>query len=308
MKTPPPDPAGKSARPELYPVVPLHGEGPQLRPKTAGRFRHEYHHVYAEAHGAALFMDVFHPPRPNGLGIIDVVSTAWHSGRAQIYEHLGLGIYDTLCDQGYTVFALCPGSATQYTALQLAQHVRAGIRYIKARHETWQIAPHRLGLFGASAGGHLAALAALQPEDPHLATRNPFLKLDTRVAAVALFFAPADLLDFWGQPLVVEVIAGRPVPKLIFEDGISSHSPEEIRTRLREISPAHLVIQSPPPCLLFHGDADPLVPLEQSERLVDHLRSAGGSVKLRVKAGGGHPWPNIAAEAREAGEWFRELL
>ncbi|MCC6142749.1 MAG: prolyl oligopeptidase family serine peptidase [Candidatus Hydrogenedentes bacterium] len=302
-----PSPPGSRPVP-LYPAVPLYGGGASLRPKCRGAWIHTMNHVYAEAHGAGLFMDIFQPASPNGLAIIDVVSTAWHSGRAQIYEHVGLGVYDALCDAGFTVFALCPGSATQYSALQMAHHVRAGIRYLKVNHDRWSIAPDRLGLLGASAGGHLAALAALQPESAHDATRNPFLKFNTCVAAVCLFFAPTDLLDFAGSPFVSDEIAGRQIPRLLIDEDLPTPDAAAVTEGLAAISPARLAITAPPPFLVFHGDEDPLVPLEQSEKLVDALRKAGGQAELRVKKGGAHPWPTVAHEVRAAADWFLGLL
>ena len=62
------------------------------------------------------------------------------------------------------------------------------------------------------------------------------------------------------------------------------------------------------PFLLIHGDADPLVPLQQSHRMVEALKEAGGSVELIVKKGGGHPWPTLPEEVKIMADWFDQHL
>src|SRR5512140_1155137 len=85
--------------------------------------------VYGEVHGTGLLMDVFTPKaKTNGLAIIDVVSGAWHSDRGKIREHTLAQVYTIYCGRGYTVFAIRPGSRTRYTALEMAAHVKTGIR------------------------------------------------------------------------------------------------------------------------------------------------------------------------------------
>jgi len=65
---------------------------------------------------------------------------------------------------------------------------------------------------------------------------------------------------------------------------------------------------NPPPCSLVHGDADPVVPLEQSEKLYRALRAAGGQAELIVKPGGKHPWPDVRTEADRMAAWFDARL
>jgi len=64
----------------------------------------------------------------------------------------------------------------------------------------------------------------------------------------------------------------------------------------------------PVPFLIFHGDADPLVPLQQSQKLVAALKAAGGSAELIVKPGGGHPWLTLPDEVKVMADWFDQRL
>jgi dipeptidyl aminopeptidase/acylaminoacyl peptidase len=78
----------------------------------------------------------------------------------------------------------------------------------------------------------------------------------------------------------------------------------------RKASPYFLVTngQKLPPFNFMHGDADPLVPLQQSEIMVAKLKEAGADVEFFVKPGGGHPWLTIPMEVLTLADWFDKKL
>ena len=260
--------------------------------------------VYGEVHGTGLLMDVFTPKdKTNGLAIVDVASGAWHSDRGKIRDHTLAQMYRIFCSRGYTVFAIRPGSRTRYTGLEMATHVRMGIRYVKLHAAEYKIDPERLGLTGASAGGHLATLVAVTPEEGKPEASQPLQRLGTRVRAAAVFFPPTDFLDWNGNPADTQMLAD-----LLFLGGIKGRSDEEIQERARQLSPAQLVKALPIPFLLIHGDADPVVPLQQSQKMVAALKAAGGTPELIVKKGGGHPWLTLPDEVKVMADWFDQNL
>jgi acetyl esterase/lipase len=260
--------------------------------------------VYGDVHGTGLLMDVFAPKgKANGLGIIDVVSGAYNSDRGKIRDHTLAQVYSVLCSRGYTVFAVRPGSHSRYTCFDMVDNLRTGIRYVKQHAADFKIDPERLGLTGASAGGHLATLAAVTPQEPRPEAKNALLRFSTNVKAAAVFFPPTDLLDWNGKPAPLEIVG-----EVLFLGGAKGHSEEDIKERAREISPARLVKGTPIPFLFFHGDADPLVPLQQSQRMVEALKAAGGSAELIVKKGGGHPWLTIFEEVKVMADFFDRQL
>jgi acetyl esterase/lipase len=260
--------------------------------------------VYGEVHGTGLLMDVFTPKgKANGLGIIDVVSGAYYSDRRKLRDHILAQLYSIFCSRGYTVFAIRPGSRTRYTATEMEAHVKTGIRYVKQHAAEYKIDPDRLGLTGASAGGHLATLAAVTPEEGNPDADSPLLRYNTRVKAAAIFFPPTDFLDWNGKPADFKTLGD-----LLFLGGAKGHSEEEIKERAAQISPARLVKPPAVPFLLIHGDADPLVPLQQSQKMVAALKAAGGSAELIVKKGGGHPWMTLPEEVKIMADWFDQHL
>ncbi len=274
-------------------------------------------HVYATIDGQDFYMDVFTPngkarkdiyaPNDNGfgLGIVDVVSGAWHSDRGKIAEHEQAQMYAIFCARGYTVFAVRPGTRPLYTAKEMVEHIKRAIRYIKANAELWKVDPARLGIVGASAGGHLALLSVLTAErgDPNAV--DPLLRQSTEVQAAAVFFPPTDFLDWPGKDLngVAELIGD-----ILFRGGAAGHSLDEVREEAAAISPRRLVRGNVPPILFAHGDADPLVPLQQSRIMVDALRQAGNEAELIVKEGGGHPWITIPFEIIQFADFMDKQL
>ena len=268
--------------------------------------------VFAEVHGTGLLMDVFTPTGPaNGLAIVDIASGAWYSDRGKIRDHTLAQIYSTLCIRGYVVFAIRPGSKSRYTALEMDQNVKSGIRYIKERAEEYRINANHLGLTGASAGGHLATLAALTPLAGDAGAKNKADRLDSTVAAVAVFFPPTDFIE-WREGRMVDAKVLAPLLAIgatsTQEASLRDKSNEEIQAMARAISPLHRVNKPTIPFLLIHGDADEVVPLSHSQKLVDAIQAEGGSAELIVKAGGGHPWLTIPNEVAIMADWFDKQL
>src|SRR5262249_43340090 len=156
----------------------------------------------------------------------------------------------------------------------------------------------RLGLMGASAGGHLACLAAVTADDGKAEGSKP--ATSTRVKAVAVFFPPTDFLDYGGKTLDFKSDDrwGQLVRRLALREGSGQATADELRQKVVQISPARLVPPEAPPFLLIHGDADSVVPLQQSELMLAALKKAGADAQLIVKAGGGHPWPTLHEEVQ----------
>jgi acetyl esterase/lipase len=267
--------------------------------------------VYGEAHGVGLLMDIFTPTAPaNGLGIVDVISGAWHSDRGKIRDHGRAQTFHILCRKGYTVFAIRPGSVSKFSVPEMLANLNEGIRWMKDHSKDYGIDRERLGLMGASAGGHLACLAAVTAavEKPSIWRLGQIT--DTRVKAVAVFFPPTDFLNWGGKAIDVrgDGRLSRLVQQLAFPDGAGDETAEEVAQRLTQISPARLIKPQAPPFLIIHGDADPLVPLQQSEVMFDALKKAGVPAKLIVKKGGGHPWLTLHEEVEVVANWFDKQL
>jgi predicted esterase len=242
--------------------------------------------VYAEVDGVGLVMDVFKPTgASNGIGIVDVASGAFYS--------------DIFCGKGYTLFAVRPGSITKFSLIEMDANLKKGIAWVKEHAGEYKIDPARLGITGGSAGGHLASLAAVTADEK------------TSLKAAGVFFPPTDFLDYRGTKIDANTdldTVNERFKRFVFVSGASPSSASEFVDKLTKISPARLVTGKAPPFLIIHGDADPMVPLDQSERLVAALKSANVPCELIVKKGGAHPWPTIHEEVQVMADWFDKQL
>jgi len=267
--------------------------------------------VYGETDGIGLLMDIFTPTKEkNGLAVVDIASGAWHSDRGKINDHKRAQMYSIMCSRGYTVFAVRPGSISKFTAPNMLHNLKTSIRWVKAHAKEYDIDPDQLGLTGASAGGHLACLVSTTGEDGSPDAKDPLKHYSTRVAATVAFFPPTDFLNWDGRK--PDLKSGGPVSRFVnglaFPRDGKQRTEEELKAGIVAISPARLVTSECPPLLLVHGDADPLVPLQQSELMLKALKEAGVETKLIVKKGGGHPWPTIHEEVQVAADWLDKHL
>lgn len=264
--------------------------------------------VYTEGDGIGLLMDVFAPIKSagpgRGLGIACVTSGAWKSDRGMVEAHRKFGFFDVLCRRGYIVFAIRPGSITLFTAEQMLAHTRTGIRYIKGHATEYAIDPERLGMVGVSAGGHLALLAATCAEPAEPDAEDPLRRFSTQVRAVGVFCPATDFLDWGGKKYGLDLMEGQ----LVFRDGIEGKPEQQIDEAAKRISPFYQVRPGLPPFLLIHGDADSLVPVQQSEKFVDAVRKVNGSAELIVKQGGDHSWPTVREEIEKLADWLDAQL
>ncbi len=259
--------------------------------------------VIADVAGMALVTDVFVPTgKSNGLGIVDVASGAWHSNRGKINDHKRARFYDIFARKGYTVFAVRPGSITKFTAPEMLANVKTGIRWVKQHGDQYKIDVAKLGLTGASAGGHLACLAAVTAEEGKDGQPG------TNVKACAVFFPPTDFIEYGDRPLDLksDLMRSLTVPRDPRKG--AELSDDKLKELLVSISPALQVTEKAPPFLLIHGDADPLVPLQQSQKMLAALKAKNVPAELIVKAGGGHPWFTIHEEVQVIADWFDKQL
>jgi acetyl esterase/lipase len=270
---------------------------------------------FGEAKGQTLTLDVYKPngtnrhsylqPNDNGKGLalIDVISGGWNSRRGRQEEHEAASVFNIFCAHGYTVFAVRPGSLPDFTGLEMVENLKQGIRWVKANADQYGVDPDRIGMFGASAGAHLASLAAIlaDPADP--ASADPLRKRGTEVQAMTLFFPPTDFLDWNGQlgPFERE-------PYLLFSDGLEGKSNEQIQDIAGKLSPARQVKAGLPPIYLVHGDIDPVVPVQQAHNFEKALKEKGNEVELFIKQGGGHFWLTIPQEILSASDFFHRKL
>ncbi|AOR36422.1 hypothetical protein BFF78_39975 [Streptomyces fodineus] len=184
--------------------------------------------------------------------------------------------------------------------------VKAAIRYVRHHAADLGIDPERIGVWGESAGGHLAALAGLVRAGTHgsgLEGAEGVREEDSGVRAVVDWYGVSDIEAILDQPLPpLPVEPSYPDPVITLLGGPES----ERRERARVASPVTYAADGgAPPFLLIHGRADQVVPYSQSEVLARVLTDAGSDVTLRPVEGADHIFlgsaevPSIVAHSVE---------
>lgn len=255
--------------------------------------------VYGRRGDRDLTMDILRPTSPNGLGVAFMVSGGWRSkGPGEIDAWL----MTPLIRRGYTVFAVCHVSQPDSLIQDIIQDMHRGVRFIRHHAEEYGIDPDRLGVTGGSAGGHLSLMLATRggPGDP-MAT-DPIDRESSEVDAVAIFYPVTDLLDLRGS--TEDPGDGGPPKSFVLGFGPDANDMAKWKEIGRECSPIYYLTDACPPTLIYHGDADTLVPLDQSVRYQAAARKIGREVKLVVHPGGGHGWPSMIWDLRAFANWF----
>ncbi|HVA45329.1 MAG TPA: alpha/beta hydrolase [Pirellulales bacterium] len=178
------------------------------------------------------------------------------------------------------------------------QDCQAALRWLRANAEKYSIDPDRIGVGGASAGGHLAALVGTSGGKKAFPTVGGNLDQSDRVQAVCDIFGPT---DFW--TVIAQANEEKNV-KNIFEWNNGDPYSNLIGGKLGEdkekcdaVSPVRYVSKDNPPFLILHGDHDALVPYAQSVELSDLLAKAGVEVTLQRLPGANHGGPAFGLPA-----------
>jgi acetyl esterase/lipase len=266
-------------------TLPVPGQG-----AASDGIRHTADVIYGRKAGMALTLDVFTPSQKNGAGVIFLVSGGWASSHDDpTMVHVAVENYETYLRRGYTVFAVVHGSMPRFNVPDIVLDVQRAVRFIRHSAAQFGVDPGRLGVLGSSSGGHLALMIATQGVAGPASSTDPVDRESSAVEAAAVFFPPTDFLN-WGAPGVDGVGRG-PLSPLFAAFGSLSETDLGRQIVGKMISPIYYVTSSLPPVLIIHGDADAVVPLQQSESFAAKAKQVGAPiVKIIVRKGKGHGW------------------
>jgi acetyl esterase/lipase len=250
-----------------------------------------------------LRLDVIQPDRTNGIGIVMLVSGGWKSRQPGKFPTWP---FAPLLRRGYTVFAASHVSQPQSTVTEIAEDMHRAIRFVRHHARGYGVDPQRLGVTGGSAGGHLALLLATRGAPGPADAADPVDRESSAVQAVAIFYPVTDLLNLGAS---TENLGDGGPPKS-FKQAFGPQSTNLAVWKVigRELSPIYHITTNLPPILIYHGDKDTLVPLEQSERFQRAARDLGGTVEVKVHRGGKHGWLTMGWDIRRFADWFDEHL
>jgi acetyl esterase/lipase len=269
--------------------------------------------IYGRKFGLAMTMDVFTPKeKPNGRGIIWCVSGGWFSAKPG-----GIGPGQEFVNRGYVVFEVVHGSQPKFTIPEVLDDMHRAVRYIKAHSQDFGVNPARLGIAGASAGGHLSMMQGCAPQQGNPSDSDPVGRESSSVAAVACFFGPTDFLNYGKEGQVAlgdGLLRGFRPPFEFWEREKGSNrlvliEDSERRKEIgKQISPIYHVTKDSPPTLIIHGDADTLVPIQQAELIIAKFKENNVPCELVVRSGAGHGGPAFNNDSKVLADWFDKYL
>ncbi|MDQ3706416.1 MAG: alpha/beta hydrolase [Chloroflexota bacterium] len=233
--------------------------------------------TYCTAGGVALKLDLFlakpsyQGPRPL---LVYVHGGGWTEGdKTWVDRIMSSG---ELALHGYTVASVNYRLAPLHPWPAQIEDVKCAIRFLRAHSQEYNIDPARIGVWGESAGGHLAAMLGLTGPEDGLEGSGGYHEQSSRVQAVVDMFGPADL---------VAMGAETPQNRLM---GYLLLGTTPTESRLRNASPVSYASPDDPPFLLMHGEKDDLVSFSHSTALRDSLHAAGVPVTLVSVRNGSH--------------------
>lgn len=234
--------------------------------------------VFSEPPGfRPLTLDLHLPGRVHPPVIVFIHGGGWFRGSRRMFcpGRTDAETFGRLTREGWAVAAIDYRLSGEATFPAPLADVEAAIAWVaEAGAASFGLDAARIALWGESAGGHLAALAATVDGTP--------------VRAVVDWYGPSDLATI-PKPVTRAGQLATPSREEMLIGGLLAEHPELTRAA----SPVHAVHAVVPPFLLAHGTADSMVPTQQSMLLRDALESVGAHVELQLVPGADHMWRGL---------------
>lgn len=198
-------------------------------------------------------------------------------------------------DKGYCIISVSYRMSGEARFPAMIYDAKAAIRFIRANAKKFNLISDKIGLWGPSAGGYIVSMLGATNDNPafeDLSMGNA--QYSSSVSAVVdwcgpcggfLMMDPAIKINGFGDADHNEPYS----PESRFMGASITSIPELVRLA----TPATHVTQNGPIYLIQHGEADPIVPIQQSLTFAKAIQEAGGKVTLLTYPGQGHhgnPW------------------
>lgn len=207
-----------------------------------------------------LLLDIFRPEGPDELrpGIVIYYGGGWRNGSKDQLRYYA----QFLAKNGYVTIT------PEYRLREAGQWPRsihdakAAVRWMRAHAEEYHIDPERIGVMGNSAGAYLALMVAYTPDDPFFEGDGGWPDERSDAQAVVDIYGPVDFTE--PERRDHHFVVG-------YMGGYYEESPDNYN----RASPIRYVRADTAPTCVIHGTVDWLVPVHQSDWLVEALREHG---------------------------------
>jgi acetyl esterase/lipase len=253
---------------------------------------------YGRASGESLLLDIY---RPEAITkklpvVVWIYGGAWKAGNKNFCPIAFMATQQlAIVSINYRLDSVAPFPAQIYDC-------KGAIRWLRAYADKYDLDANHIGVFGASAGGHLALLLATTAGNPAMeGDVGDNLNFSSKVQCVCAFYPPTDLNRLVSDPKV-RADPNSDVAKLI------GGAMDQNLSKAIAASPLTYVNKNCAPVFLMHGGADKLVPPEQSQIFYEALVKAGVDAHLEIIPNQGHGIIATPAVAREIYHFFATYL
>ena len=235
-------------------------------------------------------MDIYLPTSAAGpcKVIVAIYGSAWFSNNMKQMAYMSIG--KPLTDAGFAVVCINHRSSGDAKFPAQIQDVKGAIRFLRAHAADYRLDTSFIGITGFSSGGHLSALAGVTNGMKSCTIGNTTVDIEgtvggnraqsSRVDAVVDWFGPVDMARMEN----CQTVKDEKSPEAALIGGAPAQNPDLVAL----ISPITYVNAECPRFLVFHGDADNVVPHCQGVYFSEALKKAGRLERFVSVAGGQH--------------------
>jgi acetyl esterase/lipase len=209
-------------------------------------------------------------------------------------DHEGKQIAEWLNNLGISAFVLKYRLGPRYHHPIELQDAQRAIRMVRSRAEGLHIATDRIGVWGFSAGGHLASTAGTHFDSGDASAKEVVDRMSSRPDFMVLSYPVISFTEFVHTGSRKNLLGDNPDPKLV-----------ELLSNEKQVTP------QTPPTFLFHTDGDTGVPAENSVLFYLALRRAKVPAEMHIYEQGKHGVglapldPTLSSWSGRLAEWFR---
>jgi acetyl esterase/lipase len=246
--------------------------------------------VYATVDGKDLALDLY---MPAGVAkpalLVWVHGGAWRSGTKANPPM-------AFVENGIAMASLDFRQSTEARFPAAVHDIKAAIRFLRAKASEYGYRADRIAIAGSSSGGHLAALVGVSNGQKELeGSVGGHANQSSAVAAIIDYYGASNLSTILTQSTPFGLNMRRPALELLL-----GALPEAVPALAQLASPVVHVDRGDPPLLIFHGDQDPQMPINQSHELQGAYEKMGCDVHFDVVHGAAHGGPLFFSPDRVA--------
>lgn len=268
-------------------TVEVSAQQPAFQPPPEITFQADVEYARVGEHRLLLDLALPKQPKNNAVPLIIFIhgggwmsGDKYHAWRAGNWRYAVTGDYAT-ASINYRLSGVAPWPACMHDC-------KAAIRWCKANAAKYGWDGGRIAVWGHSAGGHLVAMLCTTAGIKELeGDVGGNLEFDSRVACGVDEAGPTDFPAYADYTRPPDSLISPRLPRSpefrLFGGPLEEHTRE-----MKEASATTYVDANDSPILIAHGSVDPIVPIDQAERLYEALKNAGAPVFYVRLNGLGH--------------------